>query len=145
VTPHRPEQVSRFRTDRMANSGASAAGMNGSGAPISCTDGWVIVCAPLTLTLTSSAASRLRGEAMLISPFGTWGPDGIMLGPWSAGFAIEPGRTTTLEFGVDVPPTARPGSRWWAMVKVAWFGSVLYTLVVPLRVRCYSQIEIDSW
>jgi hypothetical protein len=33
---------------------------------------------------------------------------------------------------VDAPAAARPGSEWWAVVKVAYFGHVHYTPAVPI-------------
>jgi len=89
----------------------------------------------LRLTIASGAASQARGEAQLISPFGTWGPDGVRAEPWTAGFAVGPGQTARTAFTVTAPLTARPGAHWWALVKVAWFGRVQYTRAVPIVIR----------
>jgi Glycosyl hydrolases family 38 N-terminal domain/Alpha mannosidase middle domain/Glycosyl hydrolases family 38 C-terminal domain len=82
----------------------------------------------LLVSMTSGAASELRGEAQLVSPFGTW----PMLSPPAQGFTIAPGTPTVLRFGVTAPATARPGTRWWALVKVMYHGRVLYTEAVPV-------------
>jgi hypothetical protein len=86
--------------------------------------------ASLAVGLSSGLASQLRGEAQLVSPFGSW----EALGPWTQGFQIGPGGRATLSFPVRVPATARPGTRWWALVKVMYFGRVRYTEAVPVTV-----------
>ena len=78
--------------------------------------------AELLVRVTSGLASEVHGEAQLISPFGTW----EMLGPWTQGFSLAPGAGTVLRFAVRAPATARPG-RWWALVKVMYYGRVRYT------------------
>ena len=75
-------------------------------------------------------ASPLRGEAQLVSPFGSWDA----LGPWTLGFAAEPGAAVTLGYRVAMPPGARPGAHWWALVKVMYFGRVRYSPAVPVTV-----------
>ena len=86
--------------------------------------------ADLTVELSSGLASEMRGEAQLVSPFGSW----EAIGPWTQGFRIRPGGRATLSFGVRVPATARPGTQWWALVKVMYFGRVRYTEAVPVTV-----------
>jgi alpha-mannosidase len=76
----------------------------------------------LLVRVTSGLASELHGEAQLISPFGTWD----LLGPWTQGFSLAPGAGTVLRFAVRAPADARPG-RWWALVKVMYYGRVRYT------------------
>ena len=39
-----------------------------------------------------------------------------------------------LRFGLTVPPTARPGARWWALVKVMYFGRVRYSTSIPVNI-----------
>jgi len=78
--------------------------------------------AELLVRVTSGLASEVHGEAQLISPFGTW----EMLGPWTQGFSLAPAAGTVLRFAVRAPATARPG-RWWALVKVMYYGRVRYT------------------
>jgi len=41
----------------------------------------------LQVRVTSGLASELRGEAQLVSPFGSW----EMLEPWTQGFSVAPG------------------------------------------------------
>jgi hypothetical protein len=36
---------------------------------------------------------------------------------------------------VSVPGTARPGARWWALVKVVYFGRVRYSTAIPVTVE----------
>ncbi len=75
-------------------------------------------------------ASPLRGEAQLISPFGSW----QALGPWTAGFTAAPGADVTLPYRVAVPADARPGAQWWALVKVMYFGRARYSPAIPIIV-----------
>jgi alpha-mannosidase len=82
----------------------------------------------LLVSVTSGAASELRGEAQVLSPFGTW----QMLSPPAQGFSIGPAAPTVLRFGLTAPATARPGTRWWALVKVMYYGRVRYTEAVPV-------------
>jgi hypothetical protein len=84
----------------------------------------------LQVRVTNRLASELHGEAQLVSPFGTW----PMLGPWTRGFGAAPQESVTLRFTVSVPETERPGSQWWALVKVMYFGRVRYTEAVPVVV-----------
>jgi len=85
----------------------------------------------LRVRVTNRLASELHGEAQLVSPFGTW----QMLGPWTRGFGAAPQESVTLRFTVSVPETERPGSQWWALVKVMYFGRVRYTEAVPVVVE----------
>ncbi len=84
----------------------------------------------LLVRVTSGLASELHGEAQLISPFGTW----EMLGPWTQGFSIAPGASTVLRFAMSVPATARH-ARWWALVKVMYYGRVRYTEAIPVVIE----------
>ncbi len=84
----------------------------------------------LAVELASGLASQVRGEAQLVSPAGTW----ESLGPWTQGFRVDPGDRVTLRYRVTVPATARPGTLWWAVVKVMYFGRVRYTEAVPVTV-----------
>ena len=85
----------------------------------------------LRVRVTNRLASELHGEAQLVSPFGTW----QMLGPWTRGFGAAPQESVTLRFTVSVPVTERPGSQWWALVKVMYFGRVRYTDAVSVVVE----------
>ena len=82
----------------------------------------------LLVSVTSGAASELRGEAQLVSPFGIW----QMLSPPTQGFSIAPDMPTVLRFSLTAPATARPGTCWWALVKVMYYGRVRYTEAVPV-------------
>jgi hypothetical protein len=81
----------------------------------------------LQVRVTSGLASELRGEAQLVSPFGSW----EMLEPWTQGFSVAPGASTVLRFAVHVPVTARH-AQWWALVKVMYYGRVRYTEAIPV-------------
>jgi hypothetical protein len=37
---------------------------------------------------------------------------------------------------VALPAGARPGSHWWALAKVMYFGRVHYTETVQIRITC---------
>jgi alpha-mannosidase len=84
----------------------------------------------LQVRVTSGLASELRGEAQLVSPFGSW----EMTGPWTQGFSVAPGASTVLRFAVNVPFTARH-ARWWALVKVMYYGRVRYTEAIPVVIE----------
>ena len=51
-----------------------------------------------------------------------------------AGLPDPPGGRATLSFQVRVPAAARPGTQWWALVKIMYFGRVRYTEAVPVTV-----------
>ena len=82
------------------------------------------------VSVTSQLASEVHGEAQLVSPFGSWD----MLSPPAQGFSVTPREPAVLRFGVTVPATARPGTRWWALVKVMYFGRVRYSQAVPVSI-----------
>ena len=82
----------------------------------------------LLVSLTSRLASELHGEAQLLSPFGTW----PLFRRWTQDFSVAPQATAVLRFGVSVPADTGPGSRWWALVKVMYYGRVRYTQAVPV-------------
>ena len=90
--------------------------------------------ATLTLRLTNHARSAVRGEAQLLSPYGTWGEPGddLSVDPPIQGFDVPAGETGTLTFTVCAPPRARTGGEWWALARVVCFGQVSYTASVPL-------------
>jgi alpha-mannosidase len=77
----------------------------------------------IAVRLGNTTAAQIRGEAQLVSPFGSWAE----ARPWTQGFAAEPGGDTTLGITVAAAPTARPGQHWWALVKVMYFGRVRYS------------------
>jgi alpha-mannosidase len=84
----------------------------------------------LLVSVTAKVASEVHGEVQLVSPFGTW----AMLSPLAQGFSATPAEPAVLRFGVTAPATARPGSRWWALVKVMYFGRVRYSPAIPVRI-----------
>jgi alpha-mannosidase len=77
----------------------------------------------VVVTLSNATASQVRGEAQLISPHGSWRAHQT----WTTGFSAEPGKDIEVSFAVTVPPDARPGQRWWALVKVMYFGRLRYS------------------
>jgi alpha-mannosidase len=79
--------------------------------------------APVEVVLRNRTAGALRGEAQLLSPYGSW----RQAGPWTRGFTLAAGAEETLRFDVTAPPTARAGERWWAIVKVMAGGRLHYT------------------
>ncbi|WP_225731353.1 MULTISPECIES: glycoside hydrolase family 38 C-terminal domain-containing protein [unclassified Nocardia] len=85
--------------------------------------------AELALRVRSIASSPIEGEAMPISPWGTW----EFVGPGSKGFRVPPNSDGELTFDIAVPPDARPG-RWWILVKLMWFGRIQYSPAIPFVV-----------
>ncbi|MGH3068029.1 MAG: glycoside hydrolase [Streptosporangiaceae bacterium] len=84
----------------------------------------------LAVRVANRAASPVRGEAQLISPYGSW----PALHPWTRGFSVSPGKEVTLRYHVGVPITTRRGTRWWTMVKLMYFGRLHYTSSVPVLI-----------
>jgi hypothetical protein len=83
----------------------------------------------LGVRLRNGAASEVRGEAQLLSPYETW----PITGPWTQGFAVPPRSSAELAFAVDVPAWFRPGT-YWALVKVTSFGQRHYSEAIPFEV-----------
>lgn len=90
----------------------------------------------LRLELHNPGEGPLRGEAQLLSPFGTWGDTGdeLSVQPWIQGYDLPAGATTTVEFTVWAAATARPESAWWALARITALGEVVYTASVPLTI-----------
>ncbi|WP_309113291.1 glycoside hydrolase family 38 C-terminal domain-containing protein [Saccharothrix sp.] len=84
----------------------------------------------VAVTLANDSSSTVDGEAMPVSPWGTWG----FVGPYAKGFSVPAGGVGRVEFEVDVPVDVEPGA-WWVMVKLMWFGRVQYTPAIPVEVR----------
>jgi alpha-mannosidase len=80
------------------------------------------------VSVANHAASAIRGEVQLISPFGSW----ACLPSWSAGFSAGAGDGAVLRFPVTVPVAARPGQRWWVIAKMMYFGRCRYSEPVPV-------------
>ena len=87
----------------------------------------------LVVRLRNTADGAVRGEAQLLSPYGTWGT-AVHITPWTQGFAVAPGSTADLRYAVGAQPTARPGGHWWTLVKVTYFGRLHYTRAVPIEI-----------
>jgi hypothetical protein len=86
--------------------------------------------AMLTVRASSTAADDIDGEAMVVSPWGTW----HLIGPYTHGFHVPAGQEAKISFEVSAPAHAQPGT-WWAMVKLMWFGRVQYSPAIPVRVH----------
>ncbi|TXH18038.1 MAG: alpha-mannosidase [Mycobacterium sp.] len=86
--------------------------------------------ADLSVVVGSAAGAPLSLEAHLISPWGTW----EWLGPAVLGADVPAGGTAAFDFDVAPPAWAGPG-QWWALVRIAGAGRVLYTPAVSVRVR----------
>jgi len=87
-------------------------------------------CTTLTVRLANRTAGVIRGESQLLSPFGTW----HQARPWTRGFTADPGEAISLDYTVTVPAGTRPGSEWWALAKVMYFGRARYTESAQIRV-----------
>jgi alpha-mannosidase len=77
----------------------------------------------IAVRLRNATASQIRGEAQLVSPYGSWAQPR----PWTREFTAGPSADITLSFTVAAPATARPGQHWWALVKVMYFGRSRYS------------------
>ena len=86
--------------------------------------------ATLSVTVGTDAGAALSLEAHLISPWGTW----EWLGPSVVSAELGAGGTATLDFEVAPPAWVVPG-QWWALVRIAAAGRLLYTPAVAVTVR----------
>jgi alpha-mannosidase len=86
--------------------------------------------AALIVRVTSELASELRGEAQLVSPWGTWD----LTADSSQAVVLAPGASTEVRYELRAPATARPGEHWWGLVKLMYFGRVWYTEAIPVIV-----------
>ncbi|MGV0792910.1 glycoside hydrolase family 38 N-terminal domain-containing protein [Mycolicibacterium sp. XJ1819] len=86
--------------------------------------------APLTVTVATDAHAGVAVEAHLISPWGTW----EWMGPAAIGAELPARSSVDLVFDVAPPPDA-PRGQWWALIRVAGGGQVLYSPAVRVRVR----------
>jgi hypothetical protein len=80
----------------------------------------------LPVLVENHAQSEIRGEATLISPHGTWSDD-VRIEPRIQPFTIAAGGTASISFAATAAATARVGSHWWALVRVASHGRLYYT------------------
>jgi alpha-mannosidase len=93
--------------------------------------------ATLRLAIRSLAASEIRGEAQVLSPLETWST----ITPWTQGFAVQAGGATSLDFSVAPPRDVAPGT-YWALVKVMYFGRLLYTESVAVRILAAQPADV---
>jgi alpha-mannosidase len=83
----------------------------------------------LAVRVASGAGAPVAIEAAVVSPWGTWD----LVGPRMVGAELPAHGEVELAFDVSVPRWAAPG-KWWALVRVAGAGRVLYSPAVPLEV-----------
>ncbi len=81
------------------------------------------------VTVGTDARADLAAEAHLISPWGTW----EWLGANVVGVEIPARGSTRIEFEAAPPPWVPPG-KWWALIRVACAGSLVYSPAVPVVV-----------
>lgn len=81
----------------------------------------------LRLRLKNLTRGEIRGEAQLISPHETW----PLTEPWSQGFLLPKQGETVVRFMFRTPSNF-PGGEYWALVKVMYFGRIIYTDTVRL-------------
>ena len=84
----------------------------------------------LRVSVRNGAASEIRGEAQVLSPYDIW----PVLTPWTQGFAAGPGEESIVTFAVE-PPYDFPGGTYWALVKVMYFGRLLYCDSIAIEIR----------
>jgi alpha-mannosidase len=85
--------------------------------------------ARLGVTVGTDARADLAAEAHLISPWGTW----EWLGPAATGAELPAGGTARIDFEVAPPPWVQPGT-WWALIRVACAGKLVYSPAVAVVV-----------
>jgi alpha-mannosidase len=90
--------------------------------------------AEVRVKISNRAASEVRGEAQVISPHETW----PAITPWTQGFVVGPGEDTVVTFAVS-PPYDFSGGTYWALVKVMYFGRLLYTDTIPIEVMAATS------
>ncbi|MBV9516072.1 MAG: alpha-mannosidase, partial [Mycobacteriaceae bacterium] len=86
--------------------------------------------ARLAVTVGTDARADLSVEAQLISPWGTW----EWIGPAAVGATLPAAGHVQLEFDVSPPAWVDPGE-WWALVRVACAGRLVYSPAVRVAVR----------
>ena len=86
--------------------------------------------ATLSVTVGTDARADLAVEAHLISPWGTW----EWLGPNIIGSMLPARGTAVLEFDVAPPGWVEPGE-WWALIRVACAGELVYSPAVKIVVH----------
>ena len=86
--------------------------------------------ARLTVTVATDAYADIAVEAHLISRWGTW----EWIGPAASGADLAARGTAELGFDVSPPVWVEPGE-WWALIRVAGTGQLVYTSAVKVTVR----------
>jgi hypothetical protein len=86
--------------------------------------------ATLSVTVGTDAYADLAVEAHLISPWGTW----EWLGPCVLGAEVSARGSVALDFDVAPPAWVEPGE-WWALIRIACAGHLVYTPAVKVTVR----------
>jgi alpha-mannosidase len=86
--------------------------------------------ARLAVTVGTDAYADIAVEAHLISPWGTW----EWMGPAATGVELAARGTVALEFDVAPPPWVEPGE-WWALIRIAGAGRLVYSEAVKVTVR----------
>lgn len=86
--------------------------------------------ARLTVTVGTDAGAAIAVEAHLISPWGTW----EWIGPAATGVELAARGTADIVFDV-APPRGTPPGEWWALVRLAAAGHLVYSPAVTVRVR----------
>jgi alpha-mannosidase len=86
--------------------------------------------AGVRVTVGTDAHADLSVEAHMISPWGTW----EWLGPYVIGAELRARGSVTFEFDVAPPVWVEPGE-WWALIRIACAGHLLYTPAVKVTVR----------
>jgi alpha-mannosidase len=86
--------------------------------------------AELTVGVATDAYADIAVEAHLISPWGTW----EWMGPAASGIELAARSAAELSFDVAPPVWVEPGD-WWALIRLAAAGQLLYTPAVKVTVR----------
>lgn len=95
--------------------------------------------ARLAVTVATDAHADLAVEAHVISPWGTW----EWLGPPAVGAELPAEGKVEIGFDIAPPPWVEPGE-WWALVRVAAAGRLLYSPAVPVTVTAATDPTPDS-
>lgn len=86
--------------------------------------------ARLSIIVGTDAHADIAIEAHVISPWGTW----EWIGPAADGVELAARSTVELGFDVTPPVWVEPGE-WWALIRVAGAGQLLYSPAVKVTVR----------
>ena len=84
----------------------------------------------LRVTVATDACADVAVEAHLISPWGTW----EWTAPAAVGVELPARGTAEIEFDVSPPAWAQRG-QWWALIRLAAAGHLVYSPAVSVTVR----------